>query len=107
MTIGSLVPSLGELESAANAKAAAALGALKAGSNGDQVVTALNLSTVNFAPAARRFRSPCPGCCGRGATMKALPTGTASRSPATPTIPATPTPIWSCRSSAPTPSATN
>ena len=49
MTIGSLVASPGEIETAANAKAAAALGSLKAGYSGDQVVSALNLSVVNFA----------------------------------------------------------
>ncbi len=77
VTVGSLAPSIGELESAANAKAAAALGSLKTGYSGDQVVSALNLSVVNFATASAEVPDSVAGLLHDGATtMKALPTGT-------------------------------
>ncbi len=78
LTIGSIVPSLGELEFAANAKAAAALDALKVGFNGDQVVNALNLSVVNFATSSAEVPELVSGLLREAAaTMKALPSGTA------------------------------
>ena len=77
VTIGSLVPSLGELETAANAKAAAALDSLTAGFNGDQVVNALNLSVVNFATSSADVPASVSGLLkDAAATLKALPSGT-------------------------------
>ena len=77
VTIGSLAPLLGELETAANAKAAAALGALKAGYSGDQVVGALNLSVVNFATDSAEVPELVSGLLRDAAmTIKALPSGT-------------------------------
>jgi OmpA-OmpF porin, OOP family len=76
VTVGSLIPSLGERASSANEKAAAALGALKTGFSAADVATALNLSVVNFASdSAEVPDSDLRFLRTAAASLKALPPG--------------------------------
>ncbi len=68
--------SVGEMESAANAKAAAAIGALKSGFSAADAVSALNLSVVNFATGSAEAPESVMGLLhDAAATLKALPAG--------------------------------
>jgi len=76
ITVASLAPSIGEWESSANARAAAALGALKTGYTAADVVTALNLSVVNFATDSAAVPESVIGLLhDAAASLKVLPQG--------------------------------
>ncbi len=76
VTIGSLAPSVAEWASSANEKAAAALDALKTGYSAADVITALNLSVVNFATGSAKVPDSVTSLMREAATiMKALPPG--------------------------------
>ncbi len=76
VTVGALTDSVGDWATAANAKAAEALGKLKSGFSAADVVSALNLSIVNFATDSAEVPSTLAGLLENAANdLKALPPG--------------------------------
>ncbi len=76
VTVGALTDSVGDWATAANANAAEALGKLKSGFSGADVVSALNLSIVNFATDSAEVPSTVTGLLQNAANdLKALPPG--------------------------------
>ncbi len=76
VTVGALVGSVGDWETAANAKAAEALGKLQSGFSATDVVSALNLSIVNFATDSFEVPSAVTGVLQSAANdLKGLPPG--------------------------------
>ena len=76
VTVGALTDSVGDWATAANAKASEALGKLKSGFSAADVVSALNLSIVNFATDSAEVPSTVTGLLENAANdLKALPPG--------------------------------
>ena len=76
VTVGALTDLVGDWATAANANAAEALGKLKSGFSGADVVSALNLSIVNFATDSAEVPSTVTGLLQNAANdLKALPPG--------------------------------